>query len=326
MVVIVKTPLQLICAMEYIHKENIPLKNILFIYLEKYRFSNIQIINTFDFYKITNFTQLRFRNSNIANIFGEKVILGKNRFLKIPFKLFALWFNFFVEKKLYKIINDHHTILFGDPNYKLYRKLSKQLFDKKIVLLDDGLSSEKINTNYAKQNTISSFSFLRNTKASQLNSLSINTFSFLKSRAKPIDENFIIFIGQPLVEARLITRETLEYLFQKICERYKNHTIVYYPHRWEMDYLSYQFPHNFQTIANTDLPIELSVFSHISSPALILSFYSSALVTLKSILPIEVQFYAIDITASINKSEIDMAYKIIKENDIKIVNLLKDTD
>lgn len=320
MVVIVKTPLQLICAMEYIHQENIPLKDILFIYLEKYQFSNIQIINTFDFYKITNYTQLRFRNSNIANIFGKKVILGKNRFLKIPFKLFALWFNFFVEKRLYKIINNHHSIIFGDPNYKLYRKLSKQLFDKKIILLDDGLSSEKIDTKYSEQNIVNSFSFLRNPNIKQQNDQNTNTFSFLKSLTKPIDSNFILFIGQPLVEARLITQETLEKWFKKIGTKYKNHTILYYPHRWELEYTSYQFPDNFETISETQLPIEISVATYKTAPALILSFYSSALVTLKSILPNDVEFYAIDISKSINNTKVDHAYEIINGYDIEILN------
>lgn len=98
-------------------------------------------------------------------------------------------------------------------------------------------------------------------------------------------DNTVYFLGQPLSDIEMITRETyLGYL--KAIRDYYGTKIVYIPHRAEhtMQDIEAMQDESFE-VMYTDLPIELEFITANRYPMQIASFYSSALFTLNIIYP-----------------------------------------
>lgn len=325
MVALIKTPLQLICAVEYAHRYMIELDAIDFLYLDKYHFSSKQMANTFDYYHITNYKNYRFANSNILTLFGKKIILRNYLFLKAPFKACCMIFNQFQKYKISNLIKTKQCVLIGDPNYKTFYQLVRPIANIEIVLLDDGLSSMQINYDYTINNkTVTSYSFLREEPFYNTIRYLKNEFHFLKTKNKNIDQDKIIIIGQPFLEAKLFSVEEFNGFLVDISNYFANHIIEYIPHRWEMNLEKLTFPKNI-TIQNhsVELPLELSLIQSNRLPSKIVSFYSSALITLKKILPMDIEIISIDIRKFISNEQIMEAYQFIQGHNIQIIDIIK---
>lgn len=321
MVIIVKTPLQIICAVEYLHSRQADFGKAKFIYLKKYDLADAQVRHTFEYYGIQNHETIRFSNSNVMTIFGKQILLSKFKPLKVYAKGRQLINDRFSEKKLFSQVRKAGTIVLGDPNFKLFSKIPALVSGKEIVLLDDGLGSLEIAYDYAQNGNRSvSFSFLRTGKANKNAGISLeNRFEKLRSAFPEQDSGTVLFIGQPLYEAKLFSIREINLFFSRIGEMFPDKQIVYLPHRWEVNLNRMDFPGNLELLPMQDLPLELSITKLGFLPGQVVSFYSSALITLKKILPESVAFTALDIQSGIKLADIGKAYEKIASSGIAVV-------
>lgn len=329
MIAIIKTPLQLICAVEYAFSMNISLDKIDFIYFEKYNFSNIQMTNSFNYLNIKSYKRIKIFNSNIISLFGKQIILRDHLLLKIPIKIGAIIQQKIQQKRIEALLKKHNSIIIGDPNYKDFHKITNSVSNKEIILLDDGLSSKGLDFDYlTNNNSVTSFSFLRTPESSPTSHIFLkNNFSYLKSIQKSTLGEKIIFIGQPLLEAKLFTEEEINYFFKIIGQYYSNSTIEYIPHRWELSVNKIKYPENFSiTKGPISIPLELYLTDNSISTKTLLSFYSSALVTLKEILPDNIEIISIDLQKFVTNKDILEVYQIFRNKNIQILDIVPKND
>ena len=326
MLIIIKSPLQIICAFEYLHAQQVPMADVSFIYLRKYSLSDVQIQHTFTFYGVNDYSIVRFGNSNIITILGFSVLSSKFFLLKLAAKLGQRITDHFAKRSFFRLVKNktRHTLVLGDPNFKLYEYLPGLITNKNIVLLDDGLSSMVIKPDYRRNNNkVISFSFLRQ-QSDQADECMVHSFPVIKSLSKlSISNDLILFIGQPLYEANFVSIEEMESLFQSIAAMYPGKRFIYIAHRWERHIGSFKFPANFEIHTRQYLPLELFISQFDPMPHLVLSFYSSALITLKKILPNSLVFSAFDIQELIKMDNIQKGYEMIKSFGIPVVKLIK---
>lgn len=322
MLIIIKTPLQIICAMEYANFYGLNKDKLSFVYLRKYDLADLQVFNTFKFFEVENIQVINFSNSNIITLFGIR-FSSKFILLKIFTKIIQAVRDKFSISRLIKTINlcSDEVIVLGDPNFGLYKKILNFISKRNIVLLDDGLSSMHLKIDFrVKGNFVNSFSFLRTTD-DLVNVSTINSFVRMKSIVNDIDEETILFIGQPLYEAKLCSRKKMEELLGLVGKKFANKKIVYFAHRWEYNLKAFRFPSNFEVFDGQDLPLELLVNQMNPLPHHIVSFYSTALITLKKILPDGVQFSAVNYDFEVMREAISEAYKKIGHYGINIISV-----
>lgn len=326
MLIIIKSPLQIICAFEYLHVQKIPIAEVHFIYLRKYSLSDVQVYHTFTFYGVNEYSTVKFGNSNIITILGFSVLSSKFFLLKIAAKLRQLVTDHFAKRTLSKLVKKktRQTLVLGDPNFKLYQYLPALIPNKNIVLLDDGLSSMVITPDYRRNNNkVISFSFLREA-SDHADECMVHSFPVIKSLSKlSISNDLILFIGQPLYEANLLGMEEMENLLLSIANMYPGKHFIYIAHRWERHIQSFKFPSNFEVHTRQYLPLELFISQFDPIPHHVMSFYSSALITLKKILPEELIFSAFDIQERIKIENIQKGYEMIKSFGIPVVKFIK---
>ena len=173
-----------------------------------------------------------------------------------------------------------------------------------------------MNSSIKNHKKIKSFSLIRDES---------NTFLFTKSKLKQNfigDSDNIVFIGQPLIEAKIITLNELNSLIKEVALRFKNQTIYYFPHRWEQNTSNYSFPKNIKILDNNNpLPIELLLNSKNLLPKIVLSFYSTALITLKLIYLDQTSFSAVSTEKLLSIDKVNNAYKYVKDYGISTIEL-----
>ena len=318
---IVKTPLQLVCSIEYIKKYNLDINTINFVYIDKYQLSKTQMINTFDFYEIKKFATIKYANSNVWNLGKKNFVITKKNPLKIILKIISFASNYFADKKLFNVVNNSKTIIIGDPNLTIIKKIIDKVNSKNIVFLDDGLGSAVYKFKFNQvQNNLTAFTFLPiNDK--QINNIINNNFKYIREKELITDINYNLFIGQPLIEAGVLKKKEFEEYLNEISFQNKNSTVIYLAHRWEKLIDEIKFPENFKIVNELILPIELYIIKNKISPQKIYSFYSSALITLQLILHENTIFSSIDIRNKIKNDNIEYAYRTIEYMGIKLINL-----
>lgn len=326
MLIIIKSPLQIICAFEYLNTQQVPMSEVSFIYLRKYSLSDVQVHHTFTFYGVSDYSTVKFGNSNIFTILGFSVLSSKFFLFKMAAKLGQLITDVFAKRSFFQLVKNEtrQTLVLGDPNFKLYERLPGLIANKNIVLLDDGLSSMVIKPDYRRNNNkVISFSFLRQ-QSDYADECIVHSFPVIKSLSKlSISKDLILFIGQPLYEANFVSIGEMENLFQAIADIYPGKRFIYIAHRWERHIESFKFPANFEVHTRQYLPLELFISQFDPIPHHVVSFYSSALITLKKILPNELVFSAFDIQELIKMENIQKGYEMIKSFGIPVVKFIK---
>jgi len=191
------------------------------------------------------------------------------------------------------------------------------------IILDDGLATIntiKNLTNGIKQKKEGRLSFVErkmlNNKSIELNKLVFfsrydklnfapamfiqNELKYLKSKYAKLHYKKTpnaIFIGQLLSENGILSFESYIYMINSIKEYYESKGIefIYMCHR--RDEIS-RLPHDWN-IQKIDVPIEIHILSQDFIPATILSFYSTALLNLKILLPEISQIISVRISDSL---------------------------
>ena len=260
-IALISSPLQLVCLKEYLNYSKI--KNIQIYFIE----SNKSINNKNQVFSVAKYLQLEinksFSNSN---------------------KLFYLLLIKFFFKKT-------HNLILGDYFNSSFFIFSKIVKFRNLVFIDDGLATLLINKpivynksiigKYFKWNYNASYIVFSNFKNENILTSIKNEFNFLKSilKEKKID-NYSILLGGNFIESGLINFNNYLKLLQKINNKYKT-KIIYIPHRLEDPSNFNNYPFN---LLVPEVCFEILLTQLDSLPKNIFGFYTTALITSKSIL------------------------------------------
>lgn len=271
---VVSSPFQLLCVNEYIELHSI---NSIKIYSY---YDNIQ--EKIQFESLISYLELR----NVKLRKAIKVLQYLDPFI----------YSFFIKPEVL-IIGNYYTRL-----HRLYRRQLKKI---KVILVDDGLISMKLEKNFAKKeitspyndyNLLDKFLGINNHFKFELFtifeiqsnihfSVSNNNLSYIKSLVKECKKEKTIFIiGQPLVEKNF-TKQLyyFEYL-KKVQRGFTGYRQIYFPSRKESKENIEKLANKFGfEIIRPDLNIEIYLIKNKLIPERIIGITTSALVSLSKI-------------------------------------------
>ena len=289
----VESPLQLLNAYEAIAKFNLQNYEII-VRLSNHKENDKQIKFLIDYLKLKNI------NNIIIN--GDKKTLAdymKILYYQIKYKFISI-----------------DKIFIGNYESGFFKQIMKQFNRDKIILLDDGAKTLFIQKQFSNNNFYNLFTMY------DLNPINNNQIiyknSFEELNKKLIKMNFnreeIFFLGMKLNEIGIVSEETYVKFIEKISKKYKKQKIIYIVHRGESENKLKKI----QSIGNIEIrsysfPIELVGFFEKNIPKKVISFYSTALLTMKYIYNIEVESYIFDYNNSKYKIVIDEVYNYYKQ-------------
>ena len=172
----------------------------------------------------------------------------------------------------------------GDYKYYLFREICKISKEKWIV--DDGAST--LDFNYFNKIKISKSNFFTIFKiSSKINQVENKYIVCKKNFKRKVVKKGITFVGDAVVEKDLIDKKIFLKKLKLFSKKNKDSTIYYYPHRKEkVIFDNLDMFHNIRIISN-NLNIELYLLHKSYLTQRFVSFYSSALFTIKRIVPKE---------------------------------------
>ena len=266
---LVESPFQLISAIEA--RETFGKGTILIRY-SGLKNNDLQLKKIIEFYNLSNIWELK------INV--NKTILD---YLKIAF---------------FKIKPFNYNKLFlGNLESGFLNIITKKFKQKDIILLDDGAKSIYLQASFDSSNFYNFFTMF-NLKSLPNQKIEINNFKYLKSKIHNNNlSDDIIFIGAKLSEIGLIKEDYYLDILSKLLKKYKN--IIYIPHREESFDKLAKIEKMGIKIKYLNLPIELIGTQTI--PKKVISFYSTALISLKKIYNIESSFIKLNINRDILK-------------------------
>ena len=296
LVAIVSSPLQLINLSEYIVSQNIKNYSILILYYSDKELNQLNSIN------------------KIYNLDIDFSILGRPIFQYL--ELFRLSQKF---KKIKEIVIGN---FFSDPHIFFLNSCSP----KKVTLIDDGMivheipnfigtNRRMVNLNLIKKtlNFFGLFEYPSHIKlytifdliqTSNIN-LQHNKLPVIKSKiSKKSISKKIIIIGQPLIEKRLVKKDSYLSVLKKIINNNIGYEILYFPNRKE-NKLSLDHIKNLKKIkiVTSNDCLELFISKSDFLPSKIIGFTSTALYTIDKIFNstnqiIEIQSYKLKLEHS----------------------------
>ncbi len=217
---------------------------------------------------------------------------------------------------LQKNKNRYTNIFLGDYNSGILTKLRKALLEKKeIFYLDDGVATLNIQKQFTDDHAYNLFTMYtlnayNNQKVIQ------HDFAYLKKQlALHILEqgSFILLLGNKFYEEGLVSKEYFFRSLDQLLGHYPDKNIRYVAHRDEgLDKLDYLREHYGFEVVQYSYPIELYGFYEKKMPEEIVSFLSTALLTMKVIYDdVKVKAYKIDIDELLDRKEgFETVYKI----------------
>jgi len=284
----IESPLQLLNAYEAKNYFNIQ-KYDFYIRLSNEETNDSQILNLILILKIEHVKIIKINALN----------KGFKDYIKLIF--FKFFFKFF-KKKVDKIfIGNYHSGFLS--------LILKSFSRDKIILLDDGSKSINIQSDFTDKKNYNLFT-MYDLKKFKNQIIYQNEYVTLQSRLKNLvfNQNQVLFLGLKISEINIVTEEY--YLQQiKAIVKYYNKEIVYVAHRGELEIKLNKIRRikNLKVI-QLDYPIEFFGLYNNIIPAVVSSFYSTALLTMKNIYNIEADSFMFDFDKSDYKVAIQKTY------------------
>lgn len=323
---IIRSPLQLINAMEAIfHFQLFNENNILYIIETKGLINTQQINNTLN-------------NTTWAEIIWIKSTKKSN---------FMNYINMINTIK----VNQYNYLFLGDYG-NIHKIIISNIHVEHIFLLDDGTASivihnKLINNKFNLKDTLKLIRFipfgLSIKQSKSINFFTIfdltttNTIGITKNEMKNLQSNYAIdsftnsknvsFLGQPFIESKILSKKIyLQHLNNVIEENFKNQPIEYFPHRGEnIDNIAKNLINKFTNahIVHNDIPLEKYFLENKIYPTVIVSVTSTALFTLKALFP-KAKIYYIQIAQEDiflkGQHSMDSIYKTLNNSNIIKLN------
>lgn len=302
---LIESPFQLLCAFEAIGKFESE-ENEVWIRYSK---------------KIKNDKQLKFILNKLQDTEACKIkevtISSVNRNMTDYFKIILC--------KLYLATNlfKYQKIFIGNFDSKFINAVVS--FNKKVILLDDGAKTINIQSAFTNDKNYDWFT-MYDLKPFKNQALYLNRFPKIRKLLSDIitRDDTVLFIGAKLSECGIISDSYNIELISKISERYSDCKIEYVPHRGDSsEKLSKLNDIPNLEILNIDYPIELWGLYNTSLPELVVSFYSTALISLNKIYKTPAFAFKFNYDKAPNKTAINSIYEyfskyitVVEEKDI----------
>jgi len=213
-------------------------------------------------------------------------------------------------------------VFIGNFDSGFFRLILNQIPKEKVILLDDGSKTLAVQNQFTNH-TFYNFFTLYNIKALENQIVYKNTFQQLSQKLKKlhITEEEILFLGMKLSEAGIMVEEKYIKLVRQISHRYSDKKMIYITHRGEsLAKLQKLKEIKNMTIKSYDYPIELLGVFENALPFKVVSFYSTALLTMKYIYKIDVECFSFDYQSSRYRETIDCVYAHYSKN-LKVIQL-----
>jgi hypothetical protein len=291
---IVRSPFQLICLNEYLLENSNNIKCLIIVNTEKEKDQCLQILK---YLKLLDYSIF------IAKPFYVQINLSK-----------------LISKKYEELVIGHYF-----DNICVFA--ARILRYKKLVVLDDGVSTLAINKLksktspygriYFKQKFFNFFFhspknfifftiFFDHIASSNLYVKSKNNLTFLSDQVSPnFDKNCVYFIGDPVVEEKLISLDDYLVFLERLSNKSK---LIYFPHRNESEANLTRYRNIGVEIRSLNVSFEIYLVQNNVIPNKLISFHSTALFTSRLILNKfidRIKFYYI---------ELDQNSEKVKEN------------
>ena len=296
----VESPLQLLNAYEAIYQFNLVNYEVII------RLSNEEI----------NDKQIRYLVDflNIENV--EFVTINSRQ------KTLVDYMNLLIYKYKYKFSKKIEKIFIGNFDSRFFKLVMQQFKRNQIILLDDGSKTLDIQKQFSENYFYNLFTIYDITSIE--NQLIIkNEYTKLRTKLKKLNicKDKILFLGAKLSEIGIIDEHKYIKLLQKISDKHKEKKIIYVIHRGESkNKLQKIGDIKNITIKSYDFPIELLGLFEKSIPYKVVSFYSTAILTMKYLYRIEAECYSFDYSPSQYKESIDIVYDYYSRF-IKVIDL-----
>lgn len=260
---VISTPFQLISTLEAIYNLNLKGYKIYVLY-DYSKVNKLQLKKTVDILNIDNIEYFFDSNGNKYFYAYEKIRL----IIKLLLQR-----------------NKINLIFLGNYTARLYRIIIKFFNHDQIYLLDDGVATLSIQNKFC-QNDFYNLYTMFDLPVYQGQEIVTHNFQGLKSffSQKNVEKtDAVLVLGGKLSEVNIISSEYYTEILRKIKIKFSDKIIYYIPHRGE-DYekLSYIESNLGFIIKKIDYPVEL-IFLDGTLPTIIISFFSTALISLSEI-------------------------------------------
>jgi hypothetical protein len=302
--IIVESPLQLLCAHEAISYFKVNSR--FYIRLSNNEVNNLQMKSIV-------------KDLNIDNV--EYLELAPKKDFKTLLKMFKYLIILKLKKYDYYILGDYLSGFI-----KQFIKISSQ---KKIILLDDGVASFKIQRELKKKSLPLTLYTMFNIEKFDNQQIYINKFVTLKNKYNNKNQSDDIFIGGKLVDLDIVSMNTYIKVIKHALTNSNGNKILYFPHRGT----SKEVINEIVSIENIeviypDTTVELYLLKKGINPKNIYSILSTALFTLSTIYDnVNVIAYKPIFNKNDREDDIEKLYLIMEDikNSIQIVSLNEDT-
>ena len=292
---IIESPLQLLNAYEAINTFSAK-KHVLLIRLSNNPYGDKQILDTISKLKI----------QDVAEIKTVKIKV-ENRGLRDLFTLLLLKFKF--------LFHSYQKVFIGEYESRFMQFIIP--FTENTILLDDGSKTLNTQKQFTETNCYDWFTLfdikpLNGQNIYKNNFIFLNKFITTRTSSK---KNTVLFIGSNLSEDGVISEQYNLELIQKIAKKYSEYQIQYIAHRRESD-AKLDRINSISNITTVRLkfPIELlSIYSELQ-PNYMISFYSTALITLKKIYQAKTIAFKFDYSSCKDKKSIDAVYSYCEKH------------
>jgi len=222
--------------------------------------------------------------------------------IKNSYKIFKFMLWMVIKKREVK------EIYLGDYNSKILTLLRKYVFNKnKIYYLDDGVATLNIQKNFSKDNFYHLFT-MYNLPPLDKQKITQHHFLYLKNYFKMDTlekETVVLLLGNKFYEEKLISKEYFFQSLEQLLSFYPDQKIRYIAHRdEETEKLKYLEQYYGFDVVQYDYPIELYGLYEKKIPSEIVSFLSTALLTMKMIyVDVNVTAYRINLNELLDRKE-----------------------
>ncbi len=207
-------------------------------------------------------------------------------------------------------------VFIGNVESGFLKRVKKQFSKPQIIYLDDGTKTLTLRGE-SVINEMTLFSIFD----MPYKSIYLNTYTVLKRKVKKksyvLQEAQILFLGQKLTELNILSKSKYVNIIKGFAKENFRKSITYVTHRGE-DLTKLD---EIRQIVNVDVveldyPVELYAFYNKQVPFRAVSFYSTALYTMKIIYGIEAESIRIKVLDPVIQQNIDAVYSYFYENGI----------
>lgn len=184
-------------------------------------------------------------------------------------------------------------------------------FSRKIIILDDGLKTISTQNNFTPNNYFDWFTIfdLKPITTQKIYRNKLKNLQSLIKQQKPKRKS-VLFIGSKLSEEKIISEDYNLEIVSKIAKEYGDTPIKYVSHRAESkEKLARIEKIKNLEVVQLDYPLELLPIYGDFEPSLIISFFSTALITLSKIYKVKTIGYKFDYSSSKHKNNIQRSYE-----------------